>query len=203
MWREIVENILYLLVLINPVSKICILSVFAPDETRKDFFKVIVRSSLVAFIIIALVAVFGEFLLRKVFHVDIYSLRVSGGVVLFWIGFKALSKGVFFELGANSKFAELSIVPLASPLIAGPATITAVVTLGAESGVFTILTAAAIAIAINLALMAMSNILGKILTKFNVMGALIRMTGLVVISIGSQMIFSGVSEWIKLVASDF
>ena len=38
--------------------------------------------------------------------------------------------------------------------------------------------------------------IGKALTKFNIMGAVIRLTGLLVVALGSQMIFSGLQEWL-------
>jgi multiple antibiotic resistance protein len=38
--------------------------------------------------------------------------------------------------------------------------------------------------------------IGNILVRFNIMGALIRITGLIVATIGVQMILSGLSTWL-------
>jgi len=73
-------------------------------------------------------AVVGSPLLTAVFHVEVYSFQIVGGLVLFLMGFKALSHGTFYEESDTKSLVEMAIVPLASPMIAGPATITAAMT---------------------------------------------------------------------------
>lgn len=198
--HAVIESVLthafYLLVLINPVSKICILSVFARDEPGEEMRGVATRSTGIAYAILLLVAVGGDFVLRRMFHVELYSLRVAGGIVLFVVGYKALSKGMFFEVDSQNRFGDLSIVPLACPMIAGPATITASLSMTAETGVPLFALAAGAALLMNLVLMLLAPAIGAALRRFNVLGALIRITGLVVATIAVQMIFSGVDQWL-------
>lgn len=191
-------NALYLLALINPVSKVSILSLFSSKEDVKEIVPVALKSSLIALGILLLIMIFGDFILRQIFHVELYSLNIAGGIVLFWVGFGALTKGVFFEHGTKMRFSDISIVPLASPMIAGPATITASLTLSIQDGLFLSSTAMLIAITINMFLMFLSRPIGNFLKKFNILGALIRITGLIVITIGVQMVFNGLSSWIIL-----
>jgi len=49
---------------------------------------------------------------------------------------------------------------------------------------------------VNMLLMFSSKFIGAALTKFNIMGAVIRLTGLLVVALGSQMILSGVQDWL-------
>ncbi len=49
---------------------------------------------------------------------------------------------------------------------------------------------------INLLLMLYEIRIGKILTRYILMNALIRITGLIVATIGAQMIFTGISNFI-------
>ena len=93
----ILESSAYFLALINPASKIFLLSTIDPPYTRRQLWSVSVRSTLVALAILIVVIGAGSFLFHAVFHVEIYSLSVAGGVVLFTVGLKAVRKGRFYE----------------------------------------------------------------------------------------------------------
>ncbi len=186
---------LYILALINPVSKVSMLSVFASEEERKEIIPVAIKSTIVAFLILMLSMVAGEFILRKIFHIDFYSLKIAGGIVLFWAGFGALSKGVFFRQDGHDRFSDISIVPLACPMIAGPATITVMITMSINQGVIVTSLSTLSALAVNMILMFMSFSISKGLAKFNILGALIRLTGLIVLSMSVQMILDGIRLW--------
>ena len=72
---EIAINGLYLLALINPISKVSVLSVLASEEQREGFRAVTTKSTIAAVGILFGAMVFGDFLLRTVFHVELYPWR--------------------------------------------------------------------------------------------------------------------------------
>ena len=74
---------------------------------------------------------------------------------------------------------------------------TAVITLSIETGVPSTLIAVSIALALNLAIMAFSGPITSVLSRYNVLGAFIRLTGLIVMTIGVQMVFSGITGWLE------
>jgi multiple antibiotic resistance protein len=195
MQKDILVQALYLLALINPISKICVLAVFPSETGKNEIAKSSCRSSAVAFAILLAVVCAGNFVFRDIFRVELYSLKVAGGIVLFWVGFGALTKGVFFEHGTQVRFAEISLVPLACPMIAGPATITAALTLSMRDGIPTTLAAIILALTVNLILMLLSQPIARFFSQHNVLGALIRITGLIVITIGVQMVLDGFAAW--------
>jgi multiple antibiotic resistance protein len=195
--KEIIINTLYLVALINPASKISILTMFTQKVEQKEISSIAIKSTAIALLILILSMVAGNIILDKIFHVDFYSLKIAGGFVLIWVGFSALRNGVFFEYNIQEKFADISLVPLACPMIAGPATITAVIALHINSGTMQTAIPIILAIIINYIFMKLSIPIGKILQKFNIMGALIRLTGLIVMTIGVQMILDGVSIWLE------
>ena len=82
-------------------------------------------------------------------------------------------------------------------MIAGPATITAVIALNINIGFIETAISTLLALTVNLVLMLYSISIGKILVRFNILGALVRITGLIVITIAIQMILQGISVWIK------
>ena len=134
--HNLLSTALYLLALVNPVSKVFVLVTLSKTTSPRQLRSLSLLSSMVALGILLAFAVAGNVILKQFFHVEIYSFQIVGGAVLFYIGFKALNKGIFFEVEEGKSLEEISIVPLASPMIAGPATITAAVSFTAQSGLF-------------------------------------------------------------------
>lgn len=188
---------LYLLTLINPMSKVSILAGMARESDPSEFRKLIRTSSLAAAGILLGAMIFGNFILTAVFHVDLFSLRLAGGAVLFWTGFNALRKGVFFERDANARLTEMAIVPLACPMIAGPASITACIELSIKEGPLMPIIPLFLGIAINHVIMRGTVPIAARLQRYNVMGAMIRLTGLFVMTLGAQMALDGIRLWMQ------
>lgn len=194
---QIIENTLYFLALINPVSKILFLSTKQPPYTKQDLYSLSIRSSIVAFFILAILTAVGNFLLVKIFHVEIYSLSVAGGIILFIVGLTAVRQGRFFEEGLETRnLGDISVVPLAAPLIAGPGTMTAAISYASINGVINTLICISLAIILNLLFMLLSFQIGKGLERVHATGPMIRITGLIVTAVATQMIFSGTAVWI-------
>ena len=183
---------LYLLALINPISKVAVFLSLPPEARHKYFRRMAAQSSLIALGILLVAMIAGGFLLRSVFRVDLHSLRFAGGTVVFWFGLNALRRGVFFEMETPKNAEDFALVPLACPMIAGPATIAASIALRAEHGLIIPMAALAIALGVNYAIMICSEGIGRLLMHRNILGAIIRITGLIVMTIGTQMIFDGV-----------
>lgn len=194
MFSAVLTNALYLLVVINPVSKIALLSPCAPEKGRGELAAASVKSTCVAAAILLGAVFCGDFLLRRVFRIELCALQIAGGIVLAWVGFQALRRGVFFEMDLTARFADLAIVPLACPMIAGPATITAALSLRSAVDPLWLTLSIALALAANLLCMACAAPVGRLLTKFNIMGALIRITGLIVMTMGVQMVIDGIDR---------
>jgi multiple antibiotic resistance protein len=185
----------YLLVLINPISKVFYLASAEGSRHGRELRIVSTEASVAAFLILFSFIIMGNIVFTRIFHIDIYSFQILGGLVLFTLGYRALTKGVFYESDENHKLVEHAVIPLASPLIAGPATITAVIALTAQNGILHTALATFMAILINFVFMLLSLSLYKVLKHYNLVGALIRVTGLIVATISVQMILEGVSQW--------
>ena len=143
---------------------------------------------------------FGHWVLHRVFHVELPALQITGGLVLVWVGFNALRKGMFFDMDTERDFKDLAIVPLACPLIAGPATITASITLRAKAGSAAPALSLLIALAINYLIMKLSARISSVLLRFNLLGAVIRITGLIVMAMGVQMALNGTAAAVAAVS---
>lgn len=196
MVKLILINALYLLALLNPVSKVAVLAVIASSEERSILQRIVVKATLIAGCLLLGVMLFGNFILQDIFHVQIYSLRIAGGTMLFITGLNGLRKGVFFEQDTHSRFADMAIVPLACPMIAGPATIAASLTLTTHVAKLPLFVSLATALSLNALIMLTSKQVSRLLLRFNVLGALIRITGLAVMAIGVQMVLDGCASWL-------
>lgn len=142
----------------------------------------------------------GELTFSYVFRVELYSFQITCGAVLIYNGLSGLLKGFFLKVDEHIKLADLTTVPIAIPMIAGPATITAAVTFPVQYGREITIIAILIALVINLFCMLQARRIGNFLIKYNFMNPLIRIIGLIVATIGLQMVFDGITLFIRSLA---
>ncbi|WP_456395746.1 MarC family protein [Thermococcus sp.] len=190
MMAEILSSALLMLIMIDPSDKILLVSLLREDFHIEDIKTLIVRANMIGFILLVLFALTGKIILQEIFHIDLNALRVAGGFVLFKIGLEALESGGMVTLKKEKNILALAAVPVATPLIAGPAAITTAITLTAEYGMA--VSTAAIFIAILLTAMVMAAALYAMKNvRKTTLGVFIRIIGLFTMAIGAQMMVQG------------
>lgn len=192
----LIGSFVAILALVNPIQKIFIITSLQGQFSDGELRLLSAKSTLTALIILIFFLLLGTLIFNYVFHIQLYAFQVTCGVVLFYNGINGLQKGAFLQIDQNVKLADLSAVPIAMPMIAGPATITAAVTFPAHYGKDITILAIVLALGVNLLFMIFAKNIGKLFSKFNLMNALIRITGLIVATIGVQMVFTGISNFI-------
>lgn len=202
MFETVISSAFYLFALINPASKVFFLCSTQPPLTSRRLWIVSLNASLTGLVILLVLAATGRFIFTFVFHVELYSIQIVGGIVLFTVGLAAIRKGRFFAQHYYGNSGDISIVPLAAPLIAGPGTITAVISFTAHIGLSMTCLAIFIAIACNFAIMVLSRFIYKTLDKFHAISPLVRIAGLVVAAVAVQMFLTGLGQWISTVVED-
>lgn len=190
---------LTLLALINPIQKVFVVVSLQENYTRPELRRIVDKASVTAIGVLLLFLLMGEAILGYVFNLKIYAFQITCGVVLFYNGFVGLQKGAFLTLDKNTRIEELITVPIAIPMIAGPATITAVVTMPAVYGRWMTIGALLLALALNWVIMRNADRIGRFLERQNMMMPLIRITALIVAAIGLQMILNGIETFIVTV----
>lgn len=185
--------------LVNPIHKILVVTSLEMQFNAKELRYLSVKSSFTAFIILFFFLFLGELIFNYVFHIQLYAFKVACGIVLFYNGIEGLQKGAFLKIDKNINLDDILTVPIAMPMIAGPATITAAVTFPAQYGRLITILAILIALFINLLLMIYAKQIGKFLARLNVLNALIRITGLIVATIGLQLVFDGITNYISTI----
>ncbi|MNF23758.1 hypothetical protein D3C84_43420 [compost metagenome] len=188
--------------LINPLGTMPIFLTMTTDLSEKERVKTAKKASLIAFFIISSFAFTGQ-LLFTFFGISVNSFRVVGGVIFFMMGMDMLQA----RLGAvkikkdevKSYVTDISITPLAIPMICGPGAITNAIVLMESAKSFIkivilFISIAAIVLITYLILLSSSkiiNILGQ--TGINVM---MRLMGLIVMVIAVEFFFSGLKPMI-------
>ncbi|NJE05579.1 MarC family protein [Thermococcus sp. M36] len=188
---SILSSALFMLIMIDPSDKILLVSLLREDFHIEDIRTLIVRANLIGFLLLFLFAVSGQIILQQIFHIDINALRVAGGFVLFKIGLEALESGGMLTLKREKNILALAAVPVATPLIAGPAAITTAITLTAEKGLYHAAAAIFLAIIFTALTMFITLYVIKNVSK-TTLGVFIRIIGMFTMAIGAQMMVQGV-----------
>jgi multiple antibiotic resistance protein len=129
---------------IGPADLILVYAALTERSTPADRRVMALRGVLIATGILLFFAVFGEAML-KLFGITLPALRIAGGVLLLLISidmvFARHSGGTGTtpeEENEARKRPDISVFPLATPLIAGPGAISGVILLSAAQGAFTL-----------------------------------------------------------------
>ncbi len=183
--------------LLNPIQKIFVIFSLQDTYDRKAITTIVNRSSRTAFIVLITFLAIGNQLLRYVFNIEIYSFQMICGIVLTMSGMNALQKGAYVKVDKGSSIDDIITVPIAVPMIAGPASITAVVTMPSIYGVWEAVLAVTIGFFVNWLVMRNSHIIGGFMNRYNLLNPMTRIFGLIVAGIGVQMILNGIATFVK------
>ena len=197
-YKFLLSSFAAIFALVNPVQKIFVMTSLQEQLSDKQLNYLALKSSVTALFILLLFLSLGNIVFNYVFHIKFYAFRITCGLVLLYHGFIALLKGVMIRFDKDVRVDDLSAVPLAMPMIAGPGTITAAVTFPVQYGTITTILAIFFALAINYVIMYYSKSIGKVLFKLNLMTSLIRILGLIIAAIGLQMTLDGIAEFLKI-----
>ena len=189
--------------IMNPISNLPAYMALVADDSQKISRKIAFRSLLIAFVIVTVFIFSGDFIF-KVLGITIVSFRIAGGILVAVIGYHMINgnhspsyKGME-QQAVNSDPMSIAISPLAMPLFAGPGTITTALSLangGLRNQLITVVAFAILCVITYLLLRSAKQIAG-FLGK-NLMKIITKMMGLLLFSIGIQMIIVSVQTLIK------
>ena len=189
--------------IMNPISNLPAYMALVADDSQKISRKIAFRSLLIAFVIVTVFIFSGDFIF-KVFGITIVSFRIAGGILVAVIGYHMINgnhspsyKGME-QQAVNSDPMSIAISPLAMPLFAGPGTITTALSLangGVRNQLITVVAFALLCVITYLLLRSAKQIAG-FLGK-NLMKIITKMMGLLLFSIGIQMIIVSVQTLLK------
>ena len=183
--------------LTNPLGAMPIFMTMTVELDAERRKKVALRATIVSFVIMLGFAVSGDFLFRF-FGISINSLRIVGGIIFLIMGMDMLQarlvKTKVKESEVRSYVNDISVTPLAIPMLCGPGTITNAIVMWNNAGNWEMRGVMVLAIALVLVLVycilrgssRIIKLLGE--TGNNVM---MRLMGLIVMVIAVEFFFSG------------
>ena len=128
-----------LFVVIDPPGCAPIYAGLTSDATRAQARSMAVRASLIAGVILLIFALFGEALLGAL-HIELDAFRIAGGVMLFLIALDMVfekrtqrRKERAEKVRDTPEVEDVSVFPMAMPMIAGPGSIATIMLLMARS----------------------------------------------------------------------
>jgi len=136
--------------------------------------------------------IFTGRLLLEFYHISLNALRFGGGVLLMYIAIDVLSgqpRSRAVEPG------EVAVVPLATPMIVGPGTMTLLINLGAVEDL-RVVTAAFLLSALTIAAALVSARAIRRALGISGVRAMARFMALIIAGVASEMMWSGVKGWL-------
>ena len=186
-----------LFTLINPLGTMPVFMAMTSELSVEERNRTARKASVVAFFTIIAFALTGQ-LLFNFFGISVNSFRVVGGIIFFIMGMDMLqarlSQVKIRDNEVKSYVSDISITPLAIPMICGPGAITTVILLMEDANTIpkklTLFIAVFLIMLLTYIILYSSSRLIKLLgqTGINVM---MRIMGLIVMVIAVEFFFSG------------
>ncbi|MCE4618263.1 MAG: MarC family protein [Desulfurococcales archaeon] len=161
------------------------------EGMKKEEARDVLKQALIVVVALGLLFILAGKLILEFYHLSLASLKFGGGILLLYIAVDMLSgqpKSRTVEGG------EIAVVPLATPMIIGPGTMTLLINLGTVGHLPEVITAFILSTITIAATMRSSPILMKMLRR-NGIKAMARFMSLIIASVAAQMLWSAVKEW--------
>ena len=195
-----------LFIIVNPSSTLALFSVISSNYTKKERKKLAKNTVKYAAILLIIFALTGSGILEYL-GIEIYSLRIAGGILLAFVGLDMTRRGQQFgenPPGEKQK-ADFALVPLAMPSLAGPGAITVIIVsmknLRVEMDWHLAIIIAIIAIILTMIItyliLLSSTFVIKVLGQKG-MDAFTRVMGLLTVAIAIQFMFLAIEGWLKV-----
>jgi multiple antibiotic resistance protein len=188
--------------LMNPVGNTPIFFSITSNDSPAFRRRIALKTAINVLIILTVCLLAGKYILAM-FGLSVPILRLAGGLVVASVGWSMLNKSPSLEDKASEEARDkidVSLSPMALPIIANPGAISVAISLGADqTGLWSTLGNLA-ALALLTILNYVCLILGEPVVRklgVNGMNALNKILGFIVLGIGVSLIWAGIHDLIK------
>jgi len=200
-YQQLLAIFLGYFAIMNPIANTAVFVGLTSDMNEKEKSNVAKRSLTITFIIIVLFAALGKTLFNF-FGISLPALRITGGVLVFLIGYHMLHGGgstLHSSKASDNDDDDIAISPLAVPILAGPGTIATTMSYSASGGWSHIIITVSVFFILCI-ITYYSFIFGQKILNFigeNGLKITTRLMGLILAIIGTQMLIQGIVGAIK------
>jgi multiple antibiotic resistance protein len=192
-WRAFGETFVTLFVITDPLGNVPVFVAITRGLEPRQRQRAAVRAVVAAGALIIGFALFGELVLRYL-HVSIESLSIAGGLLLLLVALEML-RGIDIPGGTGDQPEDVALVPLATPLVAGPGAIATTIVLwrshNGVSGHAAVLAAIILAVACVGAALLVAERVTRTMSPA-ILSFLTRVFGLLLSAIAVQLVVDGV-----------
>jgi len=189
------DAILALFAILNPIGNIPIfIEVVSGVEVklRRRLFNLTV---LAGFLTLLLLALCGEWVMKRVFHIGMEEFKIAGGILLIVIAVRNI---VFADSprrigGDAEEILQVGVVPLAIPLLVGPGAITTAILILHRSGLGVALISILAVFLATWLILHSSQAIYRLLGRFGAL-ALSRILQIFIAAIGVRFLLAGIRE---------
>ncbi len=205
-----VKAIVALFIVVDPLGLVPLYITLTSGQERFQRRNTALRATIAAFIILFLFSIAGKSIFYF-FGTSMGAFQVAGGILLFFIAMDmlrahptGLSQTVEEEVTESKSFEDVSIVPIAMPLLAGPSAIATVVVLVDEAApdhrYWQVVVAMMLVLGVTYFVMRMCSFVMKVLGKTGLFLAM-RLMGLMLAAVAVQFIVDGVYKLFPILAT--
>lgn len=192
-----------LFVVIDPPGCAPIYAGLVSGASQRQAVGMAARACLIAALILVFFALFGEGLLASL-HIELNSFRIAGGIMLFFIALDMVfekrtqrREERAEKVKHTPEVEDVSVFPMAMPMIAGPGSIATIMLLMARAQgteqTLVILAAMLLVIALTFAALALAGPLMKLLGT-RVEAVITRLLGVLLAALAAQYVVDGLKE---------
>jgi len=187
----------------NPISNMTVFVSLTQGADKKTKRAINKKSNIIAFIIVTFFILLGKYIF-ELFNISIPAFKITGGVLIFFIGFDMLQSKQSNVKSINhvNVDEDIAVSPLAIPILAGPGTI--VTAMNFVSNAAPLQMFLVIAIFGSMSLLTfytfkLSDLIVKIVGH-NVISVIGKIMGLIIAIIGTGMIIQGIKISFNLIS---
>lgn len=191
-----------LLAIMNPFSVIPFFASVTEGLSKREVSAIVRKATIAGLLIVVSFTLAGKYILEA-FNISIAGLRVGGGIVLLVLALDMLGEEPRTK---RMDPKDIAVVPIATPLIIGPGTITTILLLVASKpgdlfNLVLVLVAGITACLTSFTILRVSNVLIKFL-RVSTVRALGRFMSLIIAGVAVEMIAGGVKMYYSALFAD-
>jgi len=192
----VISVFLQIFAIMDPVGIVPIYLSFMSGLDQDRHRRIVTQTILVCLGLVTLFTVAGSYIL-SFFNVSIAATRIGGGILLVAIAIDMLGG---LPRTKHIPPEEMAVVPIATPLLVGPGTITTLILLSTVYPLYVVLIGSYLVVAITYLMLRYVDTLYRVLGP-GIIKTLARLMAIIVAAIAIEMILTGVEDYIEKLSS--
>ena len=190
-----------LFVIVNPFSTASVFLTITRGDSKEKKRLMAKKASITALVVLIVFALIGSSILNF-FSITVEAFKIAGGIIIGGVGMNMIrAKREHLPTEKEKQDAsdkeDISIIPLAIPMLSGPGSITTAIVLAGEASgmlnLFALLAAILVVCLLSYFILTQASVIDKFLGETG-RRVIDRIMGLIVLVVGVQFIINGVTE---------